>query len=1503
LIREICAIRVHPQYFRCYQNCCIINSSMSIRFKKSFSFAAAFALLAIFGFSISAQAQAPLGNLGLEYQANIGLGTGNILDMVATIINVLFGLLGTLAVVLILYGGFLYMTSAGERDKIDKAKKVLINAAIGLVIILSAYAIAAFIISQLLRATLGGIPRFGPGGAGYEAGSGAFGGGIIQAHSPKRNAVDVPRNTKIAITFKEEVKLDQIIAAGATSGNLVLPPTGGIFQIFSESTLNTADETDGTKGFVAAAVSTPDNGKTFVFKPNRPLGNTEEATVYTVAIKCELLKKNLTDAFGDLCNADGYGYKWTFQVSTRFDLTPPTVTSVIPRIENDPTKANARNIIVQMNFSEPIDPAAATGVFAAGSGFSNIAGQVLSQSALANPADAVAAGTLLGGKYEISNGYQTVEFTTDVICGVNSCGLDVYCMPSNANMAFTIKAPTLAGTEGQPFASLNGIDGINDMSGNGLDANEDGIAQGATVFDANHPGTCSDSALETRSECLEAEGTWTPAVGDSYRWSFFTNDRVDLIPPTVTAYGPQAGQEAVDPSTDITAKFDKLLSASSVKPDSNYGDGYCKCESDADCNVDVGESCSPIKKQCVDDADGERVACYTYLPTTCRLQPLVPEKDTIEEVCVQQEHVTVNQSVILPPTFRTWYDPGTSNTLNDETPELSYSTINTAHGIFLSEKNYGLNYGSGIKDLFQNCYIPNAAPGCPRVAVPGGKPGEFQVQTWPGLNYPSCDLSGSTLSTAGSFNLSYVTSRGQNRVQAFTNFASIQDAGDIYNGTSIAPEFDFLNDTLKPNTATFTLYNDLNAASETSGYYYLVALIQKPNPFTTALANPAAVGDATMVIQSTAGLPAGGGSIIINNSDEAAYTAKSADGKTLTGVTGIDSAHVGGESVQLLESGSFEFTAGPFPESANAQLIYPAVAPADFTVDASEGQIMYSASLNWSPTMATDAIIIQIDRGTNLLEFKVDPTSVSRSDMILQVLYAGGSVALPNDQLFEIIQLGTDGESVAPLSVESGTNDLQLTIDGSGTVNSSPSGASCGTDCLTYDSGTSVTLTPAPEAGASFTGWGGDCTGTVATDACVLVMNAELNVTAQFTQLFTVSVTTSGSGTVSGGPIDCGSTCSADILSGTPALTLQAIPDPGEEFVSWEGDCSGSGDCIVTIDQARNVTAMFQLIGPKILTIDWSGGGQIIDANSLPCPIYGTTCSQIYDTNDAVTLYAMPLRGYRFVGWGGECTGTEPCSITMDSSKTVNATFEIDYRYTTTTATINLSMPVHAKVYGLGFTCEDPSCAIELPRGVPQVLYTQPESGYFAQWNFGECNAWGSCLIQNNSNTNVAVVTIPGSISDPKEITLNISGTGAVIITSQPGPCLSGAYNCYAFTNNSVVGFSPSNPFSFISWLGLCSGTSSFCSRTITSTSDTTNTARFYTRLFTWPITGGSILRYPSGTSCGTNCYRYSPNTSLSLSASSSGTFSEFTGICQMFPSPCNITTFSEFDIGATFTP
>ena len=84
-----------------------------------------------------------------------GLGQQDVRTTIARIIRVAMGLLGIVAVVIILIGGFKWMTAGGNDEQTGEAKQWIFSGIIGLAIILSAYALATYVINSLVTATTG----------------------------------------------------------------------------------------------------------------------------------------------------------------------------------------------------------------------------------------------------------------------------------------------------------------------------------------------------------------------------------------------------------------------------------------------------------------------------------------------------------------------------------------------------------------------------------------------------------------------------------------------------------------------------------------------------------------------------------------------------------------------------------------------------------------------------------------------------------------------------------------------------------------------------------------------------------------------------------------------------------------------------------------------------------------------------------------------------------------------------------------------------------------------------------------------------------------------------------------------------------------------------------------------------------------------------------------------------------------------------------------------------
>jgi hypothetical protein len=166
-------------------------------------------------------------------------------------------------------------------------------------------------------------------------------------------------------------------------------------------------------------------------------------------------------------------------------------------------------------------------------------------------------------------------------------------------------------------------------------------------------------------------------------------------------------------------------------------------------------------------------------------------------------------------------------------------------------------------------------------------------------------------------------------------------------------------------------------------------------------------------------------------------------------------------------------------------------------------------------------------------------------------------------------------------------------------------------------------------------------------------------------EVLAVNKNGTGSGSVTSSPagIDCGLTCTTSFAKNT-VVTLTPTASAGSTFTGWSGDCSGTGACTVTMDQAHSVTATFDLI-PVVpppsytLTVGKNGTGSGTVTSSPGAISCGATCSQTYTQGTVVTLTPTPTAGSTFAGWSGDCTGTGACTVTMSQARSVTATFNL----------------------------------------------------------------------------------------------------------------------------------------------------------------------------------------------------------------------------------------------------
>lgn len=285
----------------------------------------AFLAFLIISFALPHLALAQTQDYGLGAVRSWGIfGEANIFVFIGRLIQVFFGILGVVAVIIIMYAGFIWMTASGDPNKVATAKKILTNAIIGLIIIFMAFAIVTFVIGRLQ-----GIapPPGGPGnypGSPYDPYRSAIGRGPIESVYPAPNASNIPINTWIAVTFKEPIEWDSV---HVTSGMNALIKNIEICEISARgnSCLGSASSTFTAAAMSSSAITITSDHKTIVITPNQWLGN-EDSQTRTFKV---LLKKEINSlATGKSIFGTSFGYyEWAFKTNGRLDLDPPEIIS------------------------------------------------------------------------------------------------------------------------------------------------------------------------------------------------------------------------------------------------------------------------------------------------------------------------------------------------------------------------------------------------------------------------------------------------------------------------------------------------------------------------------------------------------------------------------------------------------------------------------------------------------------------------------------------------------------------------------------------------------------------------------------------------------------------------------------------------------------------------------------------------------------------------------------------------------------------------------------------------------------------------------------------------------------------------------------------------------------------------------------------------------------------------------------------------------------------------
>jgi probable HAF family extracellular repeat protein len=497
---------------------------------------------------------------------------------------------------------------------------------------------------------------------------------------------------------------------------------------------------------------------------------------------------------------------------------------------------------------------------------------------------------------------------------------------------------------------------------------------------------------------------------------------------------------------------------------------------------------------------------------------------------------------------------------------------------------------------------------------------------------------------------------------------------------------------------------------------------------------------------------------------------------------------------------------------------------------------------------------------------------------------------------------------------------VSLTGTGAGTVASNHSGIVCpGTCSAQFSANSTVTLTATPDADSTFSNWSGACTGN---GICQVTLDAAKNVTAVFAAKVPLTVTKAGTGqgTVVSNPagIACPGTCSANFESDS-AVTLTATPNANSLFSGWSGACTGTGACQVTLDTAKNVTATF-VLKPQTLTITQSGGGTGIVASNpagIACP---GTCNASFGSGTAVILTATPDINSTFFGWSGDCSGTGPCQVTLDSAKTVTASFSTKSLPPPQThpLTVSQSGTGNGAIASnpAGIACPD-TCSANFTSGSVITLTATPDANStFTGWS-GACSGTGACQVTLDAVKNViaafSVTAVPPPQAHP--VTVSQSGTGSGIVTSTPAGIACPGTCSANFDSGSIIILSaaPDANSTFTGWGGACTDVG-VCqitvnsATTVSATFDASITPPSPTPLLTVIKAGegrGKVKSIPEGIQCGKRCskkFRSGKRIVLKAIPARQSTFAGWGGNC-IGSDKCRLTMNGNKSVTAIFQP
>jgi len=338
------------------------------------------------------------------------------------------------------------------------------------------------------------------------------------------------------------------------------------------------------------------------------------------------------------------------------------------------------NSVIQLNFNEAVNPLLVSGSadevsstikVVNSNASSSVNGTTCSSNSQCQSYKCVenaCVGDYLGGNFMISNAYKTVEFVSDQECGVNGCGEKIYCLPPNSHLEVKLVAADLKTCTSNEDCLAKTPFNICADTPLGYKTCQNAEGQNYPTADLNKLNGVVDAALNSLDgdRNINAEGpinfyndNYSSSAleninkKDNYAWSFYISDKLNLIPPYITNIIPSQNTTKTSLLDPISIVFNEVMMNSTLKTGS--------------VNVDNGS--------------------------------------------VITEHHLISLKSLSTTPLGYWISADNRDVPPlDGFPDITIAQI--THSPLVESATFKAQVGSGVKDIYQNCYKPSAGPLC-----------------------------------------------------------------------------------------------------------------------------------------------------------------------------------------------------------------------------------------------------------------------------------------------------------------------------------------------------------------------------------------------------------------------------------------------------------------------------------------------------------------------------------------------------------------------------------------------------------------------------------------------------------------------------------------------------------------------------------------------------------------------------------------------------------------------